>query len=795
MSASASSSTSSASSSLATIPATASTTEANPVKTIFNSNLGPNQACDSCRQRRVRCDGVKPTCSVCASAYFKKVNKILNPKPRSKKNASTLEMPQGINLRVPPPCSYTGRNAGKVSTKKARNSSTDSTASISVTQQSEDPSELGLIAFPGKSTKAVSQDDVGSSMNWSDLDILPNRGQPSFGPPNPQTELGIDATKALTSPLFASIVEINQIGMPSPRFDFNSIDAEWQSLVNTLSQEIPQSPQFPLPHLSLALPGAEDATLDQYMRPSSASWPNAGLDSSVGNVQSDGRPHLCKQVDSTASLAKWSSSVIQSSNNPFSPWPIDLPSPPDLVRLVEVAFEAYPRFFFFHQARFLASMKMGPTHPNYPHACLLHMVLCFAYTATEPDKSDKARLIEMNKSRSKELAYPTLAAYHADRSRDIVAKISWNPKNLYSAVQANALECRFRFMMADFTGAWTSAGTTCRLIVPLGLHQILASPADPRDVFMVDPPVWAKPDPDRGRGIMGRNKEDWVAEEEWRRTLWAVYANEKMSVAASGMSSCFSDEDILTELPGHHVAFVNEDMSLDPGFPKQTLSSEDLYTSKPVDICDLLLKATILLGRCGKFRSLPFTHRSDTRQKELQEDIDTFASCHGLRSRYVLPKQNMSLEEICETYDLIAIKLVVCTCQMTLNRGGVWEWMKEDERRKCRESADEVVEVIRTITSSAWFDLTRLPAFVPHAVSLTGKTLGQYLLHSRKTLSKYESDPARLLDSDIPKIQELRKIICKIEVDVRACIDLLVAYSRKWKVGAFHADNLKRLLE
>lgn len=61
---------------------------------LFSRNLGRGKACDLCRRRKLRCDGVRPVCSRCSEARIRRLNRM------RQKGASE----EKLNAVIFPPC-------------------------------------------------------------------------------------------------------------------------------------------------------------------------------------------------------------------------------------------------------------------------------------------------------------------------------------------------------------------------------------------------------------------------------------------------------------------------------------------------------------------------------------------------------------------------------------------------------------------------------------------------------------------------------------------------------------------
>jgi hypothetical protein len=130
----------------------------------------------------------------------------------------------------------------------------------------------------------------------------------------------------------------------------------------------------------------------------------------------------------------------------------------------------------FNRTRFLLRMTLPPTHHDFPFPAILHAMCASTaryvggvYNETialdlsfqAPDRPDDPRLI------------PDFGRRHAGLAKEIIERNLANGQNIYPCAQALAVLMHHFYSEARWLDGWMGAGSLARLLVPLGLTQVV----------------------------------------------------------------------------------------------------------------------------------------------------------------------------------------------------------------------------------------------------------------------------------------------------------------------------------
>ena len=637
-------------------------TPANPailaMNTPFSRHLGRNRACASCRERKLKCDGVRPICGQCSRAWATR-RKTLKGKGLSDEDMQNMEKPC-IYLEVPQRGERTrSRGAGRSkpsikSTIAAASYTGDSSSSLHGMSSNSSASTLQEALRERKRLERELNQLKARFGLQNDLETHPNEDD--------------EANAVAAAAVAAAAMQEQQIQHSQQNFQ---PDPDELSIAEVLASTMRSGEGF-----ASSLPSDARASISEAFNSTSFSSFVEGLAqraNDVSDVEGQINQTTADQIDPLL-LGEHGSSVIEegSSNNQslhataldnvaemdeniqsdplmqlvLTGWPSDFPPPNMVDKLVGIFFDGYAHLrYLFHPARFFEYLAQGPTSSRYPHPAILHAMFSLAYILRpdldpmlpfpQPDQRHTQELLDAHirrrHSNSKSYADPGSqaghqegiklalqsrydrdrakmgsAGYHSDRAQHHITIGMWEGGDLMSLAKASLMLTTKRYGCGEIFDAWMSASLGTRLSVSLAINR--SNPTSPDMArFTGKTPV------ETVRLAMSGAPADWIEEEERRRLMFLILATDRSACASTLWANSLDDSDVTVELPRlSNYDFIEGNSDALATAPRQTLQSSNLFIEHHIDGFNTMLKACVLMGRIGTFLSrLPAFATSD----------------------------------------------------------------------------------------------------------------------------------------------------------------------------------------
>ncbi|XP_006454415.1 hypothetical protein AGABI2DRAFT_214436 [Agaricus bisporus var. bisporus H97] len=325
-------------------------------------------------------------------------------------------------------------------------------------------------------------------------------------------------------------------------------------------------------HLPTTSPTSQTSSLTRPTSSTSGvSLPQASI-TMMNLIESDSPQHVGRNDSSSPELA----TATKSTTDPFmdllfSGWNPDLPDPNTLNHYVDVFFRCDPcGSRVLHRPSFLASMRLSPRDPGFPHSAILHGI-CAAASRWSPQN-----IVTMPDGTRRD----QFAEFHASKTRQYIDKTMASGEDIFSVMQACILLSWYFYQEGRWVEVWIFAAFQTRVAIPLRLNYpgtfsthgnnspgaYLAPPKDLRDL------------------------------ESRRRTWWMTIIFDRIA-SVGGWIHAVDERDLGTELPLRTVDFESE-LAV-PSNP-QDLSTPDVFIRHPPQYTDsflLFIKAVMLFGR------------------------------------------------------------------------------------------------------------------------------------------------------------------------------------------------------
>ncbi|CAL1695491.1 unnamed protein product [Somion occarium] len=297
----------------------------------------------------------------------------------------------------------------------------------------------------------------------------------------------------------------------------------------------------------------------------------------------------------------------------LSGWDPDLPDHDTLDHYIDVFFRCDPcGSRVLHRPSFLASMRLHPKDPNFPHSAVLHAICASASRwsshdiVTSPDGTRRDRFAE----------------FHVSKTRSYIDKTMATGQDIFPVMQACILLSWYFYQEGRWVEVWIFAGFQTRVAVPLRLNYpgtFSSHGANSPGAYLAPP-------------------RDFKELECRRRTWWMTIMFDRI-VSVGGWLHGVDERDIGTELPLRCYDFEN-DTNI-PSNP-QDLSTKDLFTRHPPAYTDsflLFLKSVMLFGRVTDYstrsnlrsNSVPTKHQNPFHLPGFEE-LDAVVSSGFLES-------------------------------------------------------------------------------------------------------------------------------------------------------------------
>ncbi|PWN45958.1 hypothetical protein IE81DRAFT_131944 [Ceraceosorus guamensis] len=797
-----------------------------PLVTPFAKHLGRNRACAACRERKLKCDGVRPICGQCGRAWAARRKSML-AKGHSENDIDAMETP----------CSYIAvepRKGNKKSTVSG-SPSNQNNKSNARKRHATDSGTLGGNGSPSlseenrKLSREVAElrallqaqrvQSTSSADELSIAEILANtmRGGESSYQTMPSGLSGRPTNHRPSADPLADQGQNNSSAqlMLDPSMDFGNLPGDQDGLRHIAVSDI-SSP-------------SGNSTYSHPLQRSDMLGPLL-LDSAGGGQTgaSGGQGHGHTAIRGTAveafSIAGFppsaqgvgsstGSSGIQQDPDPmlelvFSGWPTDFPPPQTVDLLVNIFFENFPFLHIFHPGRFLNALMLGPHSPRYPHPSALHAMFALSYTL-RPDLDPVAQsrqanaqplagshgaqksIYDIHRSRGGS------ADYHTARCQHHIFHGTFHGGNLYDIARAACLLCNKKYACGDLLEAWMHAGHSTRLMVALNINRERS-----RSTPSLGQPI------EITRMIVNASPKDWVEEEERRRAMFSVLATDRSAAATTLWASSLAEADVDCDLPVlPHDAFLSSDMTGYDYSRRQNCHSDDFLTGGHHDAVILLIKGFMMVGRCGALLArLP---RIATVEDLLTSEFDTLSNSVGAfamsfppnLSSYLSTKPDGQLDPVLIT----AHALPHCA---TLLLHDPLALCRSESFAMCRAACSAVLAILRMLAATST-NLALFPPLFSFIVTVTGRNILRRMQHNQRIFAQSGGVGNKALNGsnagevrspsdgesdrhgfppDLDAKQE--KQVAKSEIDM--VVRTLCKYGQTWPVGIRQAQALTR---
>ncbi|KAI0271381.1 hypothetical protein BC834DRAFT_922196 [Gloeopeniophorella convolvens] len=357
----------------------------------------------------------------------------------------------------------------------------------------------------------------------------------------------------------------------------------------------------------------------------------------------------------------------------YSGWNPDLPEPADLDHYIDVFFKCDPcGSRILHRPAFLASMKLPPKNPGFPHSAILHAICASASRwvskniLTLPDGTRRDRFAE----------------YHASKTRSYIDRTMASGEDIFAVMQACVLLSWYFYSEGRWVEIWVFAGFQTRTAIPLRLNY----PGT-------------------------------------RRTWWMAVLFDRI-VSVGGWVHAIDERDIGTELPLRSTDFeANRAVPDNP----QSLFTPDVFTNHQEQYTDsflLLIKALMLFGKVTDF-GVRSNLRATTPPSKAQSPllIPGFGELDRLVCRDFIsslpPRFRNGFSDVESMYggggldtDLYMVHLVPHAATITLHNPYIdFSDPQNLSTSRCIDASRAILAQHYTLISSS-FDITRLHPFV-----------------------------------------------------------------------------------
>ncbi|KAJ3737131.1 hypothetical protein DFJ43DRAFT_1135853 [Lentinula guzmanii] len=259
----------------------------------------------------------------------------------------------------------------------------------------------------------------------------------------------------------------------------------------------------------------------------------------------------------------------------ISGWNPDLPDPPTLNHYIDVFFRCDPcGSRVLHRPSFLASMRLSPRDPGFPHASILHAI-CASASRWSPQQ-----IIILPDGTRRDV----LGEFHSTRTRHYIDKCMSTGEHIFSVMQACIILSWYFYQEGRWVEVWIFAAFQIRVSVPLRLNY---------------PGTFSNQDADSPGAYLAPPK-GFQDLESRRRTWWMSILFDRIA-SVGGWLHSIDERDLGTEFPLRNEDFEAE--TLMPSNP-QDMATPDVFIRHPAQYTDsfiLFIKAVMLFGKVTDF--------------------------------------------------------------------------------------------------------------------------------------------------------------------------------------------------
>ncbi|KNZ71447.1 Zinc finger transcription factor YRR1 [Termitomyces sp. J132] len=351
-----------------------------------------------------------------------------------------------------------------------------------------------------------------------------------------------------------------------------------------------------------------------------------------------------------------------------------------------------------HRSSFLASMRLPPKDPGFPHSAILHAICASASrwspqnVITLPDGSRRDQFAE----------------FHANKTRQYIDKTMASGEDIFFVMQACILLSWYFYQEGRWVEVWIFAAFQTRVAVPLRLNY----PGTFSTHGNNSPGAYLPPPKDL-RDLESR-----------RRTWWMTILFDRIA-SVGGWIHAIDERDLGTELPLRIQDFESE--AAIPSNP-QDISTPDLFTRHSPQYTDsflLLIKAVMLFGRVTDF-NVRGNLRAPTAPSKNQnpyflegfEKLDKLISSDFLQSLPQIFKNNTGLgvtdapEGTRLDTDLYMVHIIPHAATITLHNPYIdFTNPQSVSTKRCVDAARRILSAYYALSATS-LDISRLHPFV-----------------------------------------------------------------------------------
>ncbi|KAL7410373.1 hypothetical protein BDY24DRAFT_400317 [Mrakia frigida] len=584
--------------------------------------LKRNEACQSCRDRKLRCDAARPACATCIRSY----------------NHAMQHLKPGRAPPVYPVCSY------------------------------DDPETLDSSSSPKEPKITAPTPSVAPRQDWRP----PKLDSPNFNPyPPPLVNNSLPSSSNYPSsssspssypgtstpfyPTFQQPPSISRHPAPSPH--------PLQTTFQPIQPYLPSPSSSYLPHNNYALPPFNPSPIQNNLYPyipngngyNTANFvPPYSSSAEVSDVRKPDskRPRFEDSPEDvvdeegeqlqgflagmgvdlsapgpsngqgTSTVGMGEAGTNDDSSSTFllqllwPGWPPHLPPPGKLEHIVNNFFKFSPfANQIFNKARFLSRLNLPPTHHNFPHPCLLHAI-CAATArfvgglVLVPPSATLFPPSQEATSKNDLLGQPSwdgvgprpteftkgldedFGQIHAFWSNSYVDRARHCPEHWLEATQSLLVLTHYYHQHGLWLGAWSAVGSMVRLAIPLGLNAPLH----------VETFLGRKFTPGSVRGNIAASPKDEIERVERQNLFWLILCLDTYASASTQLQGGYETNNIRVAFPTSQANFP---IDRPPPPPSQFGDSPDiifaLHPTEHANSFCLNVKGSVLLRRVVDF--------------------------------------------------------------------------------------------------------------------------------------------------------------------------------------------------
>ncbi|SCZ91092.1 BZ3501_MvSof-1269-A2-R1_Chr2-1g03761 [Microbotryum saponariae] len=413
-------------------------------------------------------------------------------------------------------------------------------------------------------------------------------------------------------------------------------------------------------------------------------------------------------------------------------WPVDLPSPGLVNRLLDVFFTKSHVFKeMVNKDRFMASMILPPSHHGFPHRSILHAILACTVKMVSDDfyGHEHGYWLRRQDGVAQEVSP---ADYHAQQAKAAVDESVRKGQVLFHVQQAMALLCYYCYTSARFIEVWLGCGLSTRLTGPLGLSHLRSKAQQELEELH-----------GIARNMMTNKKTSFLPpikddEEYFERsvTFWLTVCADRFASASTNWPVSLDESDITSLLPCR-------DPSLDTTIPNQSplsIKNPNFFTFHPPHLVGPL---QLYIKRKRPLPPPEIDIRTTAAFRKLENDAVQF--------RMSIPKEyqqsdapNVQGQSTPVDNRICVIHAMPHVATIIMHEPLVAMQDNDPSFAKCLASARSILASVYNLWSTS-FDIGLLAPFINLAWSVAGRTLVREIafkqaLHPNSNTSQLVAD-------------------------------------------------------